>query len=83
MLPLKNNTSEAHMLDYPSIVKISLEPNEDQLYKFKNCMLESVNVNYAPMGSPSFFRDSKYPTHIALDLSFQEVEIFTSNDIPG
>lgn len=74
----------ANVLGYPNMVQISLEPDMvQQLYKFKPCMISSVNVNYSPNGVPSFFAGTKYPTAIEFQVNFQELEIFTSQDYGG
>lgn len=75
---------EANVLGYPEMVEINLRPDmEEQLYKFKKCMISSVNVNYAPNGVPSFFAGSRYPTSIEFQVNLQELEIFTSQDYGG
>ena len=74
----------ANVLGYPEMVQITLEPDmKEILYKFKPCMISSVNVNYAPNGIPSFFAGTKYPTAIEFQVSLQELEIFTSQDFGG
>ena len=75
---------EANVLGYPEMVQITLEPDmKEILYKFKPCMISSVNVNYAPNGIPSFFAGTKYPTSIEFQVNLQELEIFTSQDFGG
>ncbi len=74
----------ANVLGYPKMVKISLEPQVlTDLYMFKPCMISAVNVNYAPNGIPSFFAGTNQPTAIEFQVSFQELEIFTSQDYGG
>ena len=74
----------ANVLGYPQMVQITLEPDlSEQLYKFKQCMISSVNVNYAPNGVPSFFAGTQYPTVIEFQVNLQELEIFTSQDYGG
>jgi hypothetical protein len=74
----------ANVLGYPHMVQITLEPDMgDVLYKFKKCMISSVNVNYAPNGVPSFFAGTKAPTVIEFQVNLQELEIFTSQDYGG
>lgn len=43
------------MLGYPNILKIDVSPTN--LFVFKKMMIESVSVNYAPSGVPSFYAD--------------------------
>ena len=74
----------ANVLGYPQMVQITLEPDlSEQLYKFKQCMISSVNVNYSPNGVPSFFAGTQYPTVIEFQVNLQELEIFTSQDYGG
>jgi heme-binding NEAT domain protein len=50
-------------------------------YSFKNCYLKSMSVNYAPQGTPSFFKGGKYTTEAEISLEFGEVEPVTRNDV--
>ncbi len=65
---------------FPSRVIISLYPASDFLYRFKPCVLESVNVNYAAGSSPSFFKRTNAPTAISISISLLEIEYWTNND---
>lgn len=50
------------------------------MYTFKHCVIESVNVNYAP-SNPAFFSDEgNAPAFIILELSFLEIEYYTGDD---
>ena len=49
-------------------------------YSFKNCYLKSMGVNYAPQGTPSFFKGGKHPTEAEISLEFGEVEPVTRQD---
>lgn len=64
---------------YPEILEISFNPDDSFLYKFKPCVVESVQVNYAP-NSPSFYNSTKAPTAISFDIQLQEIEIWTKAD---
>lgn len=64
---------------YPEMLIINLRPESEYLYKFKPCVVETVNVNYAPNG-PSFYRDTRAPTAVDLSIELQEVEIWTKLD---
>lgn len=71
------------MLSFPDVVKIEMMPSN--LFIFKPMMVDNVSVNYAPSGSPSFFRggdDSfdRYPTEIELSISLREIDIHTASD---
>jgi len=79
-LPEKNGK---FLLTFPDVVKIEMMPSN--LFIFKPMMIDNVSVNYAPSGSPSFFRggdDSfdRYPTEIELSISLREIDIHTASD---
>jgi hypothetical protein len=65
---------------YPSMVIISLHPSSDFLYRFKPCVIKSVNVNYAAGSNPSFFKKTNAPTAMTLSIQLQEIEYWTNND---
>lgn len=65
---------------YPSMVVISLFPSSDFLYRFKPCVIKSVNVNYGAAGAPSFFKRTAAPTTITMSIELQEIEYWTNND---
>lgn len=69
----------AGFFGYPEMVLIELKPDNRYLYKFKPCVIESVSVNYAPLG-PSFYRGSRAPTAVELSVNLQEIEIWTKAD---
>jgi hypothetical protein len=69
----------ASFFGYPEMVLIELKPDNRYLYKFKPCVIESVSVNYAPLG-PSFYRGSRAPTAVELSVNLQEIEIWTKAD---
>jgi hypothetical protein len=78
-LPAYSTTGTA-ALDYPPLVAIKLVPWND-LITFKNCLVSSVNVNYAPSGLPSFFAGTNnLPTMIQLEITLMETEIHTAKD---
>jgi hypothetical protein len=78
-----------NILDYPNIVQPMLfpwGPNESSdtyTYKFKRCVIESINVNYNPQNSPAFFAETTAPAFIGLTLNLQEIEYFTAEDFGG
>ena len=65
---------------YPSMVIIQLFPSSQFLYRFKPCVVESVDVNYAAGSGPSFFKNSKAPTAVTFSVQLQEIEYWTNND---
>lgn len=78
-LPRKNGSNL--LLQYPYQCKLRFFPRViDELFKFKPCVIESITANYAPNGVPSFFAGTKLPTDIELNITFQEIQIRTSED---
>lgn len=65
---------------YPEMVFVKLHPNDDYTYKFKPCVVESFDVNYAPAGAPSFYWYNGAPTAIVIKMSLKEIEYFTKLD---
>jgi hypothetical protein len=65
---------------FPSMVIVSLFPSSEFLYRFKPCVIESVDVNYAAGSGPSFFKRSQAPTAVTLSVQMQEIEYWTNND---
>lgn len=65
---------------FPEILQIKLYPSDLFLYQFKPCVVESVSVNYAPGGSPSFYGRTQAPTAIDFSVELQEIEIWTKAD---
>jgi hypothetical protein len=82
MLPERDETNTS-ILKNPAIFEIKLNPMGN-LRIYKRCVLTNMGVNYAPNG-PSFLTDvtaskQKWPSSIALSLTFQEIEVWLSND---
>jgi hypothetical protein len=71
-------------LQYPPMVTVRLYPWAEnaatELIRFKKCLVKSVSVNYAPSGLPSFFKGTREPTMIQIEISLLETEIETAND---
>lgn len=65
---------------FPSMVIVSLFPSSEFLYRFKPCVIESVDVNYAAGSGPSFFKRSQAPTAVTFSIQLQEIEYWTNND---
>jgi hypothetical protein len=72
MLPAMAPSAGGTLLTYPI---------EEYLYKFKPCVIESMSVNYAPAGLPSFFKRTSAPTEVTLSLSLLEIEYWLKEDI--
>jgi hypothetical protein len=71
------------LLTFPDVVNIEMMPSN--LFIFKPMMIDNVAVNYAPSGSPSFFRggdnsSDRYPSEIELTISLRELDIHTASD---
>lgn len=67
------------MLNFPDQCKIKLSGGLNDLayYTFQDCYLKNMAVNYAPSGTPSFFKDGTHPVEIKLDLTFGEIRPIT------
>jgi hypothetical protein len=81
MLPAIAPSTGGTLLTYPDIVEINLFPNENFLYKFKPCVVESMSVNFAPNAGPSFFKNSNAPTEIQLSVNLKEIEYWLQDDV--
>lgn len=81
MLPALAPNAGGTLLTYPNMAIINLYPDETLLYKFKPCVVESLTVNYAAGGSPSFFKGTNAPTHIELSINLLEIEYWLKEDI--
>lgn len=67
-------------LEYPMMVKLRIVAKGEDLYPFKMCVIPAASMNYSPGGTPAFHTDGK-PVLQSLNLSFKEIEYFTSDDI--
>jgi len=81
MLPALAPNAGGTLLTYPNMAIINLYPDETLLYKFKPCVVESLTVNYAAGGQPSFFKGTNAPTHIELSINLLEIEYWLKEDI--
>lgn len=71
------------LLDFPDVIQLNMSPAG--LFDFKPMVLDSVVVNYAPSGVPSFFKtdgnnNKRYPTEVELSISLKEIDIHTNTD---
>lgn len=78
MLPEKRGL----LFNFPDVCTIEFQ-TRNMPYSFKNCYLKSMSCNYAPSGTPSFFKGGKYPTEVEISLEFGEIEPVTRNDLDG
>lgn len=65
-------------LAYPFLCQPQLHPWGDDLIMFSPCLIQNVEVNYAPQGLPAF-HDNDYPAFIELSIEMLETELHTSN----
>lgn len=82
MLPERIDTNPS-ILRTPAIFEIKITP-KGIARTFKRCVLTNMGVNYAPSG-PSFLTNAtgnleKSPSAVSLSLTFQEIEVWLSND---
>lgn len=73
------STSSGVFFSFPEILQIVFRPSDEYLYKFKPCVVDSVQVNYAP-NSPSFYKSTGAPTAVQFSIKVQEIEIWTKAD---
>ena len=76
MLPEKSGL----LYNYPDFCTIEFA-SRDVPYSFKNCYLKNMSVNYAPSGTPAFFKGGKYAAEVEIQLEFGEIEPVTRNDV--
>lgn len=80
-LPAIAQGSGGTLMNYPNIVQVSFYGNDNYLYRFKPCAIQTVSVNYAPAATPSFFKGSQnIPTEIDFSISIKEIEYWTKMD---
>jgi hypothetical protein len=93
-LPENLSLNEAAVLKYPKMVLINYFPwdsdgignwgwSDNSIIKHKKCVMKSVNINYAPAGSPGFFHETNGPVAVNIDIMFKEIEYMLSNDWGG
>lgn len=68
-------------LEYPKVVNIRFMPQEKNLYNFKRCVITSLNINHSGSGQLSFFNQTGLPTVYFLQMTLQETELYTSDDV--
>lgn len=79
MLPGMSNQGTM-LFSFPDVCDIEFGPTKDKPYKIKRCVMENLNVNYTPMGSPAFFKTGD-PVMVEIQMSFKEMSPFTREDI--
>ena len=81
MLPGQVTGSIGAFLTYPSIVQCYATTGAGSLYPFKPAVIKNVTFNYAPDGTPSFYKDGE-PSAVDIRVDMQEVEYFLKDDLP-
>jgi Tail-tube assembly protein len=81
MLPAMTQGSDIQFI-FPDQCDITFGPNKTTPYKIKRCVLETLNVKYAPSGSPAFFKTGD-PVEVHIEMSFKEMDAFTREDMEG
>ena len=81
MLPGQIAGSTGAFLTYPSIVQCYATTGAGSLYPFKPAVIKNATFNYAPDGTPSFYKDGN-PTAVDIKVDMQEVEYFLKEDLP-
>lgn len=81
MLPALSPGQGGTLLSYPNIAIIKLFPQDEYLYRFKPCVIESMSVNFAPANTPSFFKNVNAPVEVQLSLSLKEIEYWLQEDV--
>lgn len=67
-------------LSYPFLCQpeVILGDNKDMIM-FSPCLIDSVEINYAPQGLPSFFEGTHHPTFVEVSISMLETELQTAD----
>jgi hypothetical protein len=85
MLPSLNTTIPGNqttnlLFDYPDVVKITISPANEFMYKFKTCVVKNFVVNYAPGNSPSFYKQTNAPAAVTISMQLGEIEYWKQED---
>jgi hypothetical protein len=76
-----NGTLLGAVLKYPQIALIKILPNDVFGHmKFKPCVITSVQANYTPNPTPSFFENGA-PSTVTLTLNLKEMSYWYKNEI--
>lgn len=90
-LPKNWATKSAAILEYPDMCQLNFYPwdkngkepwfwSDDSIIRYKKCVMQGVNVNYNPFGTPAFFEGTTLPVTYQLTISFKEIEYLMSHD---
>lgn len=69
-------------LTYPFLCEpvIMIGGKSSEWIKFMPCLIQSVEINYAPQGIPAFFEDSSHPAFVEVSIQMLETQIHTADD---
>lgn len=67
------------LFTFPHTCFITFGPEQNKPYKIKECVMESLSVNYSPNG-PVFFKTGD-PVFVEIQMSFKEIKVFTREDV--
>lgn len=69
-------------LAYPFLCEpaIMINGKSSSWIKFMPCLIQSVEINYAPQGIPAFFEGTHLPAFVEVSISMLETQIHTAND---
>ena len=68
-------------LAYPFLCQPEIKINKsEQLIKFHTCLIQGIELNYAPQGIPAFFEGTSHPAFIECSMTMLETQIQTSRD---
>jgi len=67
---------------YPNEFEIQFsQPLQDQLFRFKPCVLKNVSVSYNGDTGPAFFEGTNAPLVVDISMQFQETQILTKENV--
>ena len=71
------------LFSFPDVVDIKFMTGRGNApYIIKRCVMESLDVNYSPAGSPAFFKTGD-PVMVEISMLFKEMSPFTRDDVVG
>lgn len=83
-LPATKNVGSSndgnYLLGFPYEVEVEFYPDKTVPYFFKPCVITGISFNYAPDGTPAFFKTGD-PVAVEFTINLQEMEVITREDI--
>lgn len=68
------------ILRFPYIFDISFDPNPGQMYGFKPCVIESLDVDYSGGNAQPALYTAGFPESVTITMNLIEIEIWTRED---